>query len=108
MIVFSIYCMEKITIDFSQTINESWLAMFGGIIKIILNRMFGNLGTPLQVRGSRKQVDSFLGTLEREKKYLDSFMKYGLDNPETYKNKIALNHAIKSFERETGIEWPFK
>ena len=66
-------------------LNESYLAMMGGAIQTILTGMFGN-----------------------EAKYLKAMKRYGLDKPETLRTKTQLDRAIKSFERDTGIKWPFK
>jgi hypothetical protein len=92
-------------------LNESFLAMFGSSIKLILDRMFGGrVGSPAgwAISGSRGDVNSFAKTLGREKRYLESSKKYGLDNPRTYKDKRKLEQAIKGFEKDTGLKWPFK
>ena len=89
-------------------LNESYLAMMGGAIKTILTGMFGGGSVPVRIAGTRKQVESFKGALGNEAKYLKAMKRYGLDKPETLKTKAQLDRAIKSFERETGIKWPFK
>ena len=43
-----------------------------------------------------------------EKKYIDTAKKYGLEDPRTYRDKSKLKKATNSFERITGIKWPFK
>jgi len=104
--------LTTITIDFSelrkQELNESFLAMFGGWIEYILGAMFGGRSLPLSVKGSRREVESFAKAIGGEKKYLEVVRRYGLDHPTTYKNKAKLDNAIKGFERETGLKWPFK
>lgn len=89
-------------------LNESWLAMFGGAIEMILGKMFGSPSSPVKVRGTRNEIDSFSKTLRGEKKYIEAAARYGLDDPRTYKNKYKLDQAIKNFERTTGIKWAFK
>lgn len=89
-------------------LNESWLSMFGGGIKMILQRMFGGEKIPLIVRGNKRQVKDFTRTLAGEKRYYKDYVKYGLDDPRTYRSKYALQGAVKKFERSTGIDWPFK
>jgi len=94
-------------------LNESWLAMFGGVIKLILGKMFSPAyvkpaGGFVSVRGSRNEVNSFARTLGREKKYLEALTKFGLDDPRTFQNKSKLTLAIKNFEAQTGLIWPFK
>jgi hypothetical protein len=93
-------------------IEEDWMS-FAANMKYIMGRLFGSPGrggssVPLKVRGTEHQVGAFLAALQREKRYLEKYVKYGLDNPMTYKSKYQLNHAVTNFERETGITWPFK
>ena len=104
--------LTTITIDFNelrkQELNESFLAMFGGWIEYILGAMFGGRSLPLSVKGSRREVESFAKAIGGEKKYVEVVRRYGLDHPTTYKNKAKLDNAIKGFEKETGLKWPFK
>lgn len=97
-----------LTIAESGEVNESFLRMFGGGIKMILQRMFGGASVPLVVRGNKRQVKDFARTLAGEKRYYKDYVKYGLDDPRTYRSKYALRGAVKKFERSTGIDWPFK
>lgn len=101
---------DKIVIDFSgagnKTLNESFLRMFGASVSAILKAMFGGSSIPMSVRGSPQQVEQFAQTLSHEKRYWDTYQKFGLDSPMTYKSKFRLNQAIRDFERATGIEWP--
>lgn len=99
-----------IVIDFGEkdTMNESFLRMMGFGIKAILNRMFGGAAIPVTVKGSASDVKSFSRTLGSEKRYMDSWRKYGLDNPKTYKSKYQLDRSVKDFTRKTGVKWPFK
>jgi hypothetical protein len=104
--------LATITIDFNelrkQELNESFLAMFGGWVEHILGAMFGGRSLPLAVKGSQRDVESFAKTLGGEKSYLEAVKRYGLDHPTTYKNKSKLDNAVKGFEKETGLKWPFK
>jgi hypothetical protein len=92
----------------ADMLNESWLAMMGGAIQTILTGMFGGKTIPVRISGTRKQVDSFKSALGNEARYLKAMKRYGLDKPETLRTKAQLDRAIKSFEKETGIKWPFK
>jgi hypothetical protein len=89
-------------------LNESWLAMFGGAIETIMAGMFGGSRIPVNVTGTKKQIGSFQKALGHEAKYLKSMKKYGLDNPASHKSKASLDRAVKNFEKDTGIVWPFK
>ena len=92
----------------ADLLNESFLAMMGGAIQTILTGMFGGNTIPVRISGTQKQVDSFKSALGNEARYLKSMKRYGLDKPETLKTKAQLDRAVKNFERETGIKWPFK
>ena len=89
-------------------LNESWLSMFGGAVSAIMSRMFGGAAIHVKIRGNKKQVADFARTIGREKKYVRTAAKYGLDNPKTYKDKFNLRQSVSKFERSTGLKWPFK
>lgn len=99
-----------IDLDNSDKLNESFFEMFGTAVKLILRRMFGQdvFLPPLTITGNPTQVDSFARALAGEKKYFDSYVKNGLNDPRTYKSKYELEAAVNKFERDTGIKWPFK
>lgn len=93
-----------------RTINESFLTMFGGAVKMMLKRMFGGgnrFVDNVKVRGKESEVESFVNALKKEKDYMKAFHKYGLDDPRSLKQKGELEKAVKDFESETGISWPF-
>jgi hypothetical protein len=98
---------EEIVIDFSR-IDESFMAAYGARMRMLLNILFTGEYFPVSVRGSRSQVDSFTRALAGEKRYMSSLTQYGLNNPKTMKDKFKLNRAVKGFERDTGLIWPFK
>ena len=89
-------------------LNESWLRMFGGAVQMIMKRMFGGANVPVSVTGTKKQISSFKQALGHEAKYLKAMRKHGLDNPSSHVSKTALDRAVKGFESDTGIVWPFK
>lgn len=91
-----------------QGLNESFLSMFGGAVEMIMKRMFGGSYVPVKIRGTKREVGTFIDSLKYEKNYMKSVQKYGLDDPRTFENKYKLQGAIKSFEKETGLIWPFK
>jgi hypothetical protein len=104
--------LTPIHIDFTKTnqLNESFLRMFGAAIEMIMGRMFGqDVQLPyLSVSGSPQQMQAFANALAKEKKYVDSYVKYGLNDTKTYQDKYKLDNAISNFEKETGIKWPIK
>jgi len=89
-------------------LNESFLAMFGGALEMILKRMFTGAESPIKVRGTPSQISSFSDALAKEKRYMESFMQYGLGDPRSFSSRHELEQAVAGFERETGIVWPFK
>jgi len=103
--------LSPIVIDFNQKkqLQEFSIVRFLGVnIKAILKSLFSGIEIPVTVRGSKRDVNSFINTLSGEKRYIDSLRKYGLDNPSTYRDKQMLDSSISQFERQTGIKWPFK
>jgi hypothetical protein len=93
-----------------KEMNESWLAMFGGAIKMILGSMFGgNIVPPnVNIKGNPTEIRSFANAMQKEKKYIEAYNKHGLNDPKTYRSKSNLKNAVSKFERATGIKWPFK
>ena len=98
---------DPIIIDFTK-IDESFLIAMGARLRLMLNALFTGEFFPVSVRGNRNQIDSFIKALAGEKRYLSSLSQYGLDNPKTLRDKYTLNKSISSFERDTGLVWPFK
>tara|TARA_Y100000592_G_C5459622_1_gene313255 strand:+ start:654 stop:998 length:345 start_codon:yes stop_codon:yes gene_type:complete len=82
-------------------------------IKMIMKMMLGasQMGIrfrPITLRGTRNELSTFAKALGREKRYIQAYNKFGLDDPRTYKSKFRLNKAIRDFRRATGLRWPFK
>ena len=104
--------LRPIVIDFNEyskdNLNESFLKMFGFVVKNILKYMFDDAPIPVKVRGQPTQVKSFVNALAQEKRFLDSYKQYGLDDPRTLQDKSILTQAVRKFERATGLKWPFK
>jgi hypothetical protein len=89
-------------------LDESFLRMFGGLIKLLMQRMFGMSTPEINIRGTENQIAALKDALSHEKKYLQTFYSLGLDNPRTYRSKAELDKAISAFEKTTGLRWPFK
>ena len=102
--------IAPIVIDLSAAkkgeLNESFLRMFGGAVKMMLRRMFGQVDMPMWVKGTESEISAFADVLGKEKKYMDTFLKYGLNDPQSFKSHAELDKAVANFERETGIKWP--
>ena len=98
---------EGVLTEFSQ------LQAMASKIKLVLMGMMGTtdlskLAIPVRVVGNPSQVASFTKTLNREKRYLQSWKKHGLDNPKTWERKADLDRSAKAFQKATGMQWPFK
>ena len=92
-----------------ERLNESFLRMFGSTMKLVLQRMLGgDIFVPVNVKGEPQEVESFAKALNREKRYMQSYAKYGLNDPKTYEIKYKLDQAIQDFEKSTSLKWPFK
>ena len=82
---------------------------FAGQAKLMLMSLYNaGFDIPLSMVGSRKQIDSFMTSLKKEKRYMDSYMKHGLSDPRTIRTQRKLNTSVGKFEKETGLRWPFK
>ena len=105
--------ITEYVIDFAELrenkLDESFLRMFGNMTKWLLKRMFGeDVHMPVSVRGTRSEINSFAKALGSEKRYLEAYKKYGLNDPRTHSSKGVLRRAADKFTRATGLKWPFK
>ena len=104
--------MDKIVIDLNdKTLNErlsSYSSFANNVRDMLIAMNMAGLGTRATIKGTQKQIEAFFGALKNEKRYMDSYIKHGLDDTRTLMNKRDLDRAISGFERETGLRWPFK
>lgn len=98
---------ETLVIDFNK-VDESTLISMGAQLRLVLNALFTGEFFPVSVRGSSTQIDSFVRALAGEKRYLSSLSQYGLNNPKVLRDRYKLEKSVKSFEKDTGLVWPFK
>jgi hypothetical protein len=90
-----------------QQVDESFLVTFGFLTKTLLKYMFGGHTAPAKIRGTSSQIGAFTDALGKEKRYMDSFLKYGLNDAHTLRSRSRLMRAVSDFERETGLRWPY-
>ena len=90
-----------------SSIDESWLRSFGFLTTKLLQHMFAGHPAPFKVRGTSSQVAAFATALGNEKRYMDSFLKYGLNDEHTLRSRSRLMGAVSKFEKETGLRWPY-
>ncbi len=88
--------------------EAGFLGMFGWAVESILSNMFSGGTIPVTIKGSPAQIGSFSRTLAGEKRYLEAWKNYGLDDPRTYRERAKLQDSINKFERLTGLDWPFE
>ncbi len=102
--------METIVIDLNSPnkLDEGFLESLGFQLGYVMKRMMAGAGIEGSVTGTKSQVNSFANALKNEKRYLESLDRHGLGDTNTFKSKWALDQAVKNFEKETGLKWPFK
>jgi hypothetical protein len=88
-------------------IDESFLRTFGFLTNTLLKHMFAGHSAPAKIRGTPGQVASFTDALGKEKRYMNSFLKHGLNDERTLRSRSRLMQAVSAFERETGLRWPY-
>jgi hypothetical protein len=94
----------KQAIDLNQVgkpLTEAYYSM-------MLDLYYMGFDVPMNITGTSSQVDAFMKALKSEKRYMDSYIKHGLNDPKTMNSKYSLASAVKKFELETGLRWPFK
>jgi len=98
---------KQIILDFDE-LNESNLMLMGAQIRYMLDSMFSGAPINALIRGDKKKVKAFGDTLAREKRYMDAYIKHGLADARTHRDKYRLQSSIKNFEKMTGLKWPIK
>ena len=107
--------LQPLVIDFATVrgdqINEDLIRNFANGVRLFLGVLLDQ--NPVSflkgvIRGTPREIDSFVKTMSSEKRYIEIARKYGLDDPRTAANSARLRSAISSFERETGVKWPIK
>jgi hypothetical protein len=92
-----------------KTLNERVFSQFAGDVRMMLLSLYdAGIDVPIHLVGRSEQIDSFMTALKKEKRYMDSYMRNGLDSHKTMSSKYQLDSAVKQFEYETGLKWPFK
>tara|TARA_R100001082_G_C4224030_1_gene100409 strand:- start:68 stop:388 length:321 start_codon:yes stop_codon:yes gene_type:complete len=92
-----------------KTLNERVYTQFAHDVRGMLISLYdAGIDIPMHLVGRPEQIDSFMTALKKEKRYMDSYMRNGLDNHKTMSSKYQLDNAVKQFEYETGLKWPFK
>ena len=98
---------SEIVIDLS-ILNEGSMIQLSAQFERLMNVLMTGTYYPVKVKGNATQIDRFIRAISAEKDYAVAYNKYGLNNPATYRSRYRLDGAVKSFERDTGLIWPFK
>jgi len=78
------------------------------IERLLLSLYDAGIDVPMNITGTPTQVDAFTRALAGERKYLNSYLKHGLNDQRTFNSRHSLGKSVKKFENETGLRWPFK
>jgi len=93
-------------------LNESSVIKMAAQLKYLLYHLMGpidyNMGRNVRVTGSKSDLKAFQNAISKEKKYMDAYLKHGLNDPRVLNNRMKLDKAVYKFEKETGIKWPLK
>ena len=102
-------------LDFTKKrlLTESWMRAFADWNKTFLRYMYGKDVTmtadlKAHQRLSEDDEEAYSRAIVAEKVYLDNYVHYGEDHPQSLKTKEELDQAIAHFEQITRITWPFK
>lgn len=101
---------ESIVIDLNdKSLNERLYTDFSyKVNRMLLDLYHAGANINPTIRGTQAQIESFFKALRGEKRYMDSYIKHGLNDSRTMMNRRDLDRAVMGFERETGLRWPFK
>jgi hypothetical protein len=101
---------QKIVIDLNNnSLNEALYNQFSRDVgRLLIDMYHAGFDIPTTIRGTQEQIDSFFKALKNEKRYMDSYVRHGLDDSRTLSNRHRLMSSVESFENETGLRWPFK
>jgi len=101
---------ESIVIDLNdKSLNERLYSQFSyKVNSLLLDLYHAGVDINPTIKGTTAQIESFFTALKREKRYMDSYMKHGLNDARTMMSRRDLDRAVMGFERETGLRWPFK
>jgi hypothetical protein len=91
-------------------LNEDLHSDFSNKVYFLMKSLYDGNDTDakLNLVGNQNQILAFFSALQREKRYMDSYTKHGLDSAHTMTSKYELDKSVKKFEYETGLRWPFK
>ena len=102
---------EKIIIDLNDPLlqeGQFYTAFSKQVNQLLLSLMHAGIEIPMSLRGTDAQIESFFDALKGERRYMNSYIKHGLNDPKTLNYRHRLDGAGGKFEKETGLKWPVK
>ena len=101
---------EVIDLSNAELLKEGYVynEFSNQVNRMLLGLSYAGVDVPISVRGTTSQIEAFFNALSNERRYMTSYVKHGLDNSRTLNNRHRLMDAVKNFEKETGLRWPFK
>lgn len=96
----------------NSVLTESAVVKMAGEIRYLLYHLMGPSDpyyrAGVKVTGNRQDLERFKTVISKEKRYMDAYLKYGLNDSRVLNDRASLEKAIYNFERDTGIKWPLK
>ena len=91
-------------------LTEDVTSQFANDIYMLMQSLYAGAAPDLKVSvgGNPAQITAFFTALKREKRYMDSYLKHGLNDNRTLATHHKLANSVSKFETETGLRWPFK
>lgn len=81
--------------------------MYGDDVKMIANLNEENK-TKFSIKGQYKDVKAYAKAVAAQKEFLDAYVEFGTDHPQTEKKRAELRGNVQHFESVTGLQWPFR
>tara|TARA_B100000035_G_scaffold241448_1_gene209851 strand:- start:123 stop:470 length:348 start_codon:yes stop_codon:yes gene_type:complete len=81
--------------------------MYGDDVKMIANLNEENRAN-FTIKGKHKDVKAYAKAVVAQKEFLDAYVEFGTDHPQTAKTRAKLRGDVQHFENVTGLQWPFR
>jgi hypothetical protein len=108
--------LERAKVTLNETSSEMaafWTKfllkqMYGNDVKLVANLNEQDGSKRFVIKGKYKDVKAYAKAVSAEKEFLDAYIEFGDDHPQTAKKRAELRAEVSNFENITGIKWPFK
>lgn len=82
--------------------------MYGNDVKLIANLNEEDSSKTFTIKGQYKDVKAYAKAVAAQKEFLDAYIEFGTDHPQTAKKRAELRGNVSTFENTTGLQWPFR